>query len=168
MKKITEISERLTQILEYAATTPNNFAKILGYTRSQSVYDILNGKCAPSYDFFRRFVLSEYSEVYSLEWLITGQGEIVQKWVARLMPEQQLDIIERINHGVTISDIKATFKNESGGTDPLLLSQLMQMIREKDALIREQAEELGQLRERLTRQGGNADAADNTPAARAV
>lgn len=51
--------------------------------------------------------------------------------------------------------------------DPII-DRLLAMIDEKDAVIREQAEELGQLRERLTRQGGNADAADNTPAARAV
>lgn len=51
--------------------------------------------------------------------------------------------------------------------DPII-DRLLAMIDEKDALIREQAEEIGQLRERLTRQGGNADAADNTPAARAV
>ena len=78
-------------------------------------------------------------EGISALWLLTGEGSMLAK-----------DHAEKKSCG-----------------DPII-DRLLAMIDEKDAVIREQAEELGQLRERLTRQGGNADAADNTPAARAV
>ena len=72
-------------------------------------------------------------------WLLTGEGSMLAK-----------DHSEKKSCG-----------------DPII-DRLLAMIDEKDALIREQAEELGQLRERLTRQGDNVESADNTPAARAV
>ncbi len=56
--------------------SPNAFALKLNYKRGQTVYDILNGKSAPSYDFFNRFMLSEYSEIYSMDWLLTGRGDM--------------------------------------------------------------------------------------------
>lgn len=61
-------------MLENAGLTANSFAAKLEYPRSQTIYDILNGKSAPSCDFFRRFLLSEYSEIYNIDWLITGEG----------------------------------------------------------------------------------------------
>lgn len=75
-EKITEISARIAEILAKEGLTPNNFASKLGYSRSQTIYDIINGKSAPSYDFFNRFAISEYSETYSLDWLLTGRGEM--------------------------------------------------------------------------------------------
>jgi len=74
MNKIAEISDRLSEIIEYLDVNPNSFAKKLDYKRSQTVYDILNGKIKPSYDFFRRFVNSEYSEIFNIEWLLAGKG----------------------------------------------------------------------------------------------
>ena len=59
--------------------TPNNFAQKLGYTRSQTIYDILNCKSAPSFDFFNRFQNSEYSEMINIDWLLTGRGSISKK-----------------------------------------------------------------------------------------
>lgn len=75
MQKNTEISERISEMIEVLDLNPNSFAKELGYPRAQTVYDIVNAKSAPSYDFFRRFQLSEYSELISLDWLLTGRGE---------------------------------------------------------------------------------------------
>jgi hypothetical protein len=62
-RKNTEISARILFMLDFLAITPNLFAKQLGYERSQTLYDIINGKSAPSYEFFKRFELSEYSDV---------------------------------------------------------------------------------------------------------
>jgi len=77
--KNTEISARLAEMLENAGLTANSFAAKLEYPRSQTIYDILNGKSSPSCDFFRRFLLSEYSEIYDIDWLITGEGSMKKR-----------------------------------------------------------------------------------------
>ena len=120
MEKITEISERLAEIINSAGTTPNNFAKLLGYTRSQTIYDILNGKSSPSCDFFKRYIHSEFSEIYSLEWLITGEGKMSTTMIDKLSPDEQSEAVERVTHGVTISDIKAKHSAETILFDTLL------------------------------------------------
>ena len=76
-KNNTEISERISQIIDYVGVTRNEFAKTLAYSRSQSVYDILNNKSKPSYDFFNRFFNSEYSELINSIWLMTGKGHML-------------------------------------------------------------------------------------------
>lgn len=76
-KKDTEISGRVSLIIERLSPSPNSFAADLGYTKSQTIYDIINGKSAPSYDFFRRFMLSEYSGIVSINWLLTGRGKMI-------------------------------------------------------------------------------------------
>ena len=50
MKKNTEISERILQIIEFVKSNPNEFAKKLGYNRGQTIYDVLNNKAKPSLD----------------------------------------------------------------------------------------------------------------------
>ncbi len=77
-EKIAGISARIAEILEKEGLTRNDFASKLGYARSQTVYDIINGKSAPSFDFFYRFVISEYSETYDTDWLIAGKGEMLK------------------------------------------------------------------------------------------
>jgi repressor LexA len=76
MKKDSEISERMQQMLDYLGVNANVFAKKLGYARSQAIYDMVNAKAAPSYDFFSRLVNSEYSEKIDTDWLLSGKGEI--------------------------------------------------------------------------------------------
>lgn len=73
MKNNPEISERITEIIEKLGLNTNAFAKKLGYDRSQVIYDILKGKSQPSFDFFFRFLNSEFSELFSVEWIITGK-----------------------------------------------------------------------------------------------
>lgn len=74
-KKNTEISARVAEMIEILGETPNSFSKRLGYSRAQTLYDILSGKSAPSYDFFHKFAISEFSVIVSLRWLLTGMGE---------------------------------------------------------------------------------------------
>ena len=73
-KKNAEISARIDETICLLHTNPNKFANALGYGRSQTIYDILNGKSAPSYDFFNRFCNSGYSVFIDLRWLLTGEG----------------------------------------------------------------------------------------------
>jgi phage repressor protein C with HTH and peptisase S24 domain len=78
MNKNTEISERIAQLIENIGVNPNEFAKKLGYSRSQNVYDILNGKSSPSFDFFNRLLNSEYSVLFDPAWLITGKRSAIK------------------------------------------------------------------------------------------
>ena len=77
MKKNTEISERITQLIDFVGDTKNVFAKKLGYERSQAVYDMINGKSKPSFDFFEKLINSEYSEFVNIENFISGTGEFI-------------------------------------------------------------------------------------------
>lgn len=74
----SEISERLATIISSEGLTPNAFAKRLGYSRAQTIYDIINGKSAPSCEFFVRFIKAGFSEKWQIEWLINGQSSQTQ------------------------------------------------------------------------------------------
>lgn len=76
IEKNTDISERILQIIDCEKVNRNVFAQKLGYERSQTIYDILNNKSLPSYDFFLKFVNSEYSEKYNILWLLSGKGDM--------------------------------------------------------------------------------------------
>ncbi|MFA5816630.1 MAG: hypothetical protein WC865_13530 [Bacteroidales bacterium] len=78
MKNNTEISERILQIIDFLSINPNKLSKKLGYDRTQTIYDIINCKSAPSFDFFNRLYNSEYSELINPIWLLTGKGNIVR------------------------------------------------------------------------------------------
>lgn len=73
-EKNAEISARVDELICILHTNPNKFANALGYNRAQTIYDILDGKSAPSYDFFKRFTMSGYSVFINLRWLLTGKG----------------------------------------------------------------------------------------------
>lgn len=72
------ISERIAEILAFAGENKNSFAKKLGYDRAQTVYDVINGKSSPSFDFLRKFQMSEFSETINIEWLLTGKGNMIK------------------------------------------------------------------------------------------
>lgn len=76
--KNTDISDRVAEMLSYTGENKNAFATSLGYERAQTVYDIINGKSAPSYDFFKKFQFSEYSEIFNIDWLLTGRGSMLK------------------------------------------------------------------------------------------
>lgn len=80
--KNTGISARIADILYCLRVSKNAFARKLGYERAQTVYDIINGKSAPSYDFFKKFQTSGYSEIINIDWLITGRGSMLKTTIA--------------------------------------------------------------------------------------
>lgn len=84
-----EVSERISQLLEYLNVKTPEFAKKLGYKRPQSLYDMIKSKAKPSYDFFNKLLNSEYSELINIEWLITGKGEIEKKKQEFISKESQ-------------------------------------------------------------------------------
>ena len=83
MKKNTTISERIIQITDFLGISVNDFAKKIGYNRSQAVYDVINGKSKPSFDFFDKLYNSEYSEKFNYEWLLTGKGNMLKEEVVK-------------------------------------------------------------------------------------
>lgn len=78
MKKNADFSERLKEVIDLLEITPNTFGQKLGYNRSQTIYDLINNKCKPSYDFVKKFMISDISETISIEWLITGEGPMLR------------------------------------------------------------------------------------------
>jgi phage repressor protein C with HTH and peptisase S24 domain len=90
LKESTEVSERLSQVIDFLGSNPNEFANKLGYNRSQAVYDMLNGKSKPSFDFFQKLLNSEYSETVDLEWLVTGRGDMLKNETKPRRAEEKL------------------------------------------------------------------------------
>ena len=88
--KNTEISERFLEMLAYLRETKNAFASKLGYNRAQTIYDITEGKSAPSYDFFKKFQMSEYSDIINIDWLITGRTPMLKE-VKDISPSTNLE-----------------------------------------------------------------------------
>ena len=80
-KENTEISERIKLLIESLGSNRNSFAKALGYDRSQAIYDLINGKAKPSFDFFSRLLSSEYSDTVNVDWIITGSGSMLKSKV---------------------------------------------------------------------------------------
>lgn len=116
MKENTDISERILQVIDYYNINKNQFAAKLGYNRSQTIYDIISNKVKPSYEFFRMFALSEYSVLISIQWLISGEGDML------------------IDHKSNVSVVSKT-------TEETLLT----ILKEKDAKIEAQAIRIGRL-----------------------
>ena len=77
----TEFSNRILQLIEYHGISKNAFALKIGYKRAQTLYDLFRGKSKPSFDFFQKLASSEYTE--SLEWLLTGSGNMLKEPVIR-------------------------------------------------------------------------------------
>ncbi len=74
MQENTDISERIQYIIDNEGINPPKFSELLGYKRPQTIYDSINRKAKPSFDFLNRFVNSELSAKYSIDWLISGKG----------------------------------------------------------------------------------------------
>lgn len=76
-QKNTDISERISEMIDSLGVSVNYFATTLGYNRSQAIYDMINRKAKPSYDFFYKLLNSEYSEFIDVEYLITGKAKSI-------------------------------------------------------------------------------------------
>ncbi len=78
MNTETTIAERIVLITQELQLSINEFALKLGYNRSQILYDVINGKSKPSFQFFEKLSQSEFSELFSYEWIITGHGHMLK------------------------------------------------------------------------------------------
>ena len=89
-------------------------------TNKAGISDIKSGRKKLSIDLLRR-MKSSYPQM-NIEWVIMGEGEMFSQNPPRVDKQQSSGIEER----------------------------LLSFIQEKDTIIREQAEEIGQLRERIS------------------
>jgi hypothetical protein len=69
-----DIADRLQEFLDYLQLNTHQFAKELGYERSEKIYGILHKKFKPSYDTLMDILL-RFPEL-SAEWLFRGEGEM--------------------------------------------------------------------------------------------
>lgn len=122
-KKNAEISARIMKIVEYLGETPNSFALKLGYSRAQTIYDIRDMKSAPSYDFFKRFSNAGYSAIINLDWLLTGEGEMLRKTekdASEEEPKKSRNLIPFYDDVVTVggrNSISASMDGHMPGND---------------------------------------------------
>lgn len=157
-EKNAEISARVDQMINLLHTNPNKLANALGYGRAQTIYDILNGKAAPSYDFFKRFLASGYAAFISLRWLISGEGNpiieetyyqsdlpIVKGEMTREEANQKLDEIRR-GKVAQLQNAEYSAKPQPSND---LISHLETRLNEKDTQIGHLHEEIGRLKERI-------------------
>ena len=149
-EKNAEISARIDEIICILHTNPNKFANALGYSRAQTTYDILEGKSAPSYDFFKRFTMSGYSVFINLRWLLSGEGNPI---VEERYLESDLPIIKGEmtpeEAAQKLKEIKAKKQQPITNNQDPIINRILESMDKKDAIIKEQAEEIGQLRERI-------------------
>lgn len=155
-EKNAEISARIDELICLLHTNPNKFANALGYGRSQTIYDILSGKSAPSYDFFRRFCNSGYSVFINLRWLLTGVGvpiiedtyyqsdlPIVKGEMTREQAKEKLQEVLKKRYSELSKKINpVTEKLKEEDLSQPILNTFMEKISE-------QAEEIGQLKEQV-------------------
>jgi len=131
MGKNTEISERIKKLIEFWGINRNSFAKSLGYERSQAVYDIMNGKAKPSFDFFDRLLNSEYSDKVNIDWLISGKGEMIKKKSVKIEESSNF-----ANTGCVSSDVEVSRILSGDIDDETGIESLKNIIMEKDALLK--------------------------------
>lgn len=134
----TEISARIAEVIVHLNENANSFAKKLGYSRAQTIYDILNGKSAPSYDFFSKFANSEFSELIDLSWLLTGKG---------LMAKTKRNT-EECNR-TQVHPQPVNIESEDNKKESKIQDVSSTLIKHLLSRITEQAEEIGRLKEHI-------------------
>jgi len=75
-EKIFSINRRIFEILEYYNVTRYKFSKLSGVSEA-TLLNIYKGKNKPSIDFLVK-LLNTFKAI-NLNWLITGEGEMLQK-----------------------------------------------------------------------------------------
>lgn len=132
------ILERLKEYIDYRGISVAAFERSIGMANA-SFGKSLKNKGAIGTDKLEK-ILSTYPEI-SPAWLMTGEGDMLKTKRTSETPQAQES---------TNSEHKDN-KNQPLAQEipPLILDRLLNTIAEKDAIIREQAEELGRLREQI-------------------
>lgn len=81
--------ERLDSVIRWANMTTNFFARHIGLSRSENLYQIKAGKNGISHSLARRIV--EHFPEISIGWLLTGEGDMFGRSGARAIPLYEMD-----------------------------------------------------------------------------
>ena len=111
------VSERFNALVKALGHNISSFARALGYERSDKLYNIQKGKYYPSFE-----ILDDITKNFvsvNADWLITGRGDMF------LTSNQNME-----NGEVERKSIE---------------EHLLELIKEKDAKIEEQAKQIGRL-----------------------
>ena len=133
-QNISPIKQRILSFAGTLGISKRDFYAKIGVSRGT-----LESKTGITEDVITKF-FATYPQV-NIEWLMTGEGDMLKTKRTSEIPQAQEP---------TNSEHKDN-KNQPLAQDipPLILDRLLNTIAEKDAIIREQAEELGRLREQI-------------------
>lgn len=74
---MNSLSDRIAKILKYSDLNASGFAKLIGCTTTQAVYDLLKGKTKSLSPSMQTKILS-YMPNLRLEWLLCGEGAMLK------------------------------------------------------------------------------------------
>lgn len=103
------INERFTKILEYSGFTASEFADEIDVQRS-SISHIISGRNKPSLEFIVK-IKNRFPEI-SWDWIILGQGEMLQNNSALSTSESKINLEEENSSPDLFTLIDEDYKNE--------------------------------------------------------
>ncbi|MFN3272824.1 MAG: helix-turn-helix domain-containing protein [Cloacibacterium caeni] len=103
------INERFTKILEYSGFTASEFADEIDVQRS-SISHIISGRNKPSLEFIVK-IKNRFPEI-SWDWIILGQGEMLQNNSALSNSESKINLEEENSTPDLFTLIDEDYKNE--------------------------------------------------------
>lgn len=110
------IQIRLKEFIEYLNVNTNEFAKRLGYERSDKVYFVINGKTKPSFDMIQD-ITKTFVEL-NIEWLISGEGEMIKKGnLLGSLSEKNVNL----NVNPTVNPMPLVVTVDEAGSDNIVL-----------------------------------------------
>lgn len=135
-KEDTTLQERVLSMINYYGQGKNTRFSDLTGVGEASLRGYLKG-ILPKADFFEK--VARYCEGISMEWLITGQGNMLKSDEAT--PHQYDGTGEML-----VSDLPEQYNKVSQDN---MVDKLIGIIDKKDDIIRQQAEDIGHLRSEL-------------------
>ena len=103
------INDRFTKILEYSGFTASEFADEIDVQRS-SISHIISGRNKPSLEFIVK-IKNRFPEI-SWDWIILGQGEMLQNNSALSTSESKINLKEENSSPDLFTLIDEDYKNE--------------------------------------------------------
>lgn len=103
------INDRFTKILEYSGFTASEFADEIDVQRS-SISHIISGRNKPSLEFIVK-IKNRFPEI-SWDWIILGQGEMLQNNSALSNSESKINLEEENSSPDLFTLIDEDYKNE--------------------------------------------------------
>ena len=104
-----EINERITKVLEYSGFSASEFADEIDVQRS-SISHIISGRNKPSLEFVTK-IKNRFPEL-SWDWIILGQGEMLQNDSALSTSESKINLEEENSSPDLFTLIDEDYKNE--------------------------------------------------------